>query len=132
MVPKLTAVNVCRVGVLMLLTGITMGHVPMSSQAQVPAERATKTSGEKQKRCILFDGKSLEHWRVVDIHECARHGKVAVQDGALVLHAGSPMTGIAYRKTPPRTNFEISFDTRRVDGYDFFCGLTFPVGKAYC
>lgn len=130
MVFRFNAVKVCQVGVMMIVAGIIMGFMPMSIKAQVDADE--KTPGGKQKRCVLFDGKSLEHWRIVDIHECARHGKVSAEDGAIVLHTGNPMTGIAYRKVPPRANYEMSFDARRVDGFDFFCGLTFPVGKSYC
>ena len=31
----------------------------------------------------------------------------------------------------PKTNFEISLDAKRVQGHDFFCGLTFPVGDSF-
>jgi hypothetical protein len=49
-----------------------------------------------------------------------------------VLAAGSPATGIAWKGRPPRTNYEIRLEARRVEGSDFFCGLTFPVGDEYC
>jgi len=29
-------------------------------------------------------------------------------------------------------NYEIVFEARRIDGNDFFCGMTFPVDDAYC
>jgi hypothetical protein len=29
-------------------------------------------------------------------------------------------------------NYEISLEAMRLEGADFFCGLTFPVGKAAC
>ena len=28
-----------------------------------------------------------------------------------------------------RENYELELEARRTDGFDFFCGLTFPVGK---
>ena len=32
----------------------------------------------------------------------------------------------------PRMNYEVELEAMRVDGSDFFCGLTFPVGKDPC
>ncbi|MBL9201001.1 MAG: hypothetical protein JNL39_10870 [Opitutaceae bacterium] len=32
----------------------------------------------------------------------------------------------------PRTNYEITLEAMRLQGGDFFCALTFPVGKAAC
>lgn len=35
-------------------------------------------------------------------------------------------------KDLPRVNYEIRLEAKRVDGNDFFCGLTFPVKKNSC
>ncbi|MEZ6113002.1 MAG: hypothetical protein R3C99_18620 [Pirellulaceae bacterium] len=32
----------------------------------------------------------------------------------------------------PKTNYELSLEAKRLDGTDFFCGLTFPVGDTHC
>ena len=32
----------------------------------------------------------------------------------------------------PRSNYEVSLEAMKLDGSDFFCGLTFPVGKSAC
>ncbi len=80
----------------------------------------------------LFDGKTLSGWRVVDKFDFEKHGKVEVVEGEMVLGKGTPASGVAYTKKLPRTNYELSLDARRIDGDDFFCGLTFPVGKEYC
>lgn len=32
----------------------------------------------------------------------------------------------------PVMNYELSLEAMRVDGSDFFCGLTFPVGSNFC
>ena len=76
----------------------------------------------------LFDGKSLVGWKISDF---AGSGPVRVQDGKLILEMGT-MTGVAYTNPIPRMNYEISLDAMRVDGSDFFCGLTFPVGNDPC
>jgi hypothetical protein len=80
----------------------------------------------------IFDGKSLEGWRVIDTFDFRRHGKVYVKDGTIFLEQGEPATGISWKGQIPRTNYEITLDGQRVAGSDFFCGLTFPVKEEYC
>jgi hypothetical protein len=76
----------------------------------------------------LFDGKTLNGWRVSDF---AGKGPVRVEDGKLILEMGT-MTGVTYTNALPTMNYEISVEAMRVDGSDFFCGLTFPVGNDPC
>lgn len=76
----------------------------------------------------MFDGKTLAGWKVTDF---AGHGEVKVQDGKLLLEMGY-MTGVTWTSSLPRINYELSLEAMRVDGTDFFCGLTFPVGKDPC
>lgn len=77
---------------------------------------------------LLFDGKTLTGWRISDF---AGTGPVRVENGTLILEMGT-MTGITYTNTLPTMNYEISLEAMRVDGSDFFCGLTFPVGNDPC
>ena len=58
------------------------------------------------------------------------HGKVDVKDGTLVLGRGRPGTAVRYTGKFPKMDYEISLDAMRVEGEDFFCGMTFPVGDA--
>ena len=49
-----------------------------------------------------------------------------------MLDFGSSMTGVTYQgKDLPRTDYEIRLEAQRIDGTDFFCGLTFPVHDAH-
>jgi hypothetical protein len=48
------------------------------------------------------------------------------------METGNNMTGITWTGKPPRTNFELSLEGMRLEGSDFFCTTTFPVGKEYC
>ena len=84
----------------------------------------------EQEWTSLFDGKTLGKWKVVEKYDFKRHGKVHVEEGAVVLEMGSPATGIRWAGDFPRTAYEISLEARRVEGSDFFCGLTFPVRDA--
>lgn len=77
----------------------------------------------------LFDGKSLDGWKKTDF---TRPGEVKVEDGAIVLGLGRPITGITSdRKDLPRTDFELSYEAIRLEGSDFFAAATFPVGAGY-
>jgi hypothetical protein len=77
----------------------------------------------------LFDGRSLKGWKASDF---PGHNHVEVKDGTIVMLAGSQMTGITWTGECPKINYEIALDARRVDGSDFFCGLTFPFGDSPC
>ncbi len=78
----------------------------------------------------LFDGKSLGQWKST---EFGGEGKVSVSNGQINLEAGAVLTGITWKGPAfPKTNYEISLEAMKVDGSDFFCGLTFPVGESHC
>jgi hypothetical protein len=76
----------------------------------------------------LFDGKSLAGWSETQFRG---HGTARVEQGALVLGAGKPMTGVNWTGPFPKSNYEVRFEGRRVEGNDFFASLTFPVGDSF-
>ena len=84
---------------------------------------------EREKHEIsLFDGKALGQWEISDF---VRHGDVYVKDGAIYIEkskTGGYMTGITWTGPLVQMNYEITLEAMRIDGSDFFCGLTFPVG----
>jgi hypothetical protein len=77
----------------------------------------------------LFDGKSLGDWKVSDF---GTQGKIEVKDGSIVIGYGDGCSGVTWKGAFPKTDYEISLQAKRVDGSDFFCGLTFPVGNDPC
>jgi len=78
---------------------------------------------------ILFDGKGLDGWKKT---ESFKAGGVKVEDGAIVIEAGGPMSGITSTRTDlPTTDYELSFEAKRMSGDDFFAASTFPVGKSF-
>lgn len=79
----------------------------------------------------LFNGRHLTGWKVLRDIYFDQAGKVYVKDGAMVLGAGNNMTGVQWTGRVLRDNFRITLDAKRVEGGDFFCGLTFPVAKGY-
>jgi hypothetical protein len=79
----------------------------------------------------LFDGQTLAGWHVTDF---GGHGEVKVENGQLLLGMGAMLTGVNLVKTNdlPKMDYEVGLDAMKVDGSDFFCGLTFPVDDACC
>ena len=60
-------------------------------------------------------------------------GAVKVEDGQIVLEPGRDLTGITWTGDKlPTTNYEIALQAMRVQGSDFFAGITFPVGEVFC
>ena len=90
----------------------------------------SQVTDEKAEWKSLFDGKTLKGWKQSDFF---KPGKSSVKDGAIILEKGSKMTGLTYDgKDFPKMNYEVSLESKRVDGRDFFCTTTFPVGDSFC
>lgn len=78
----------------------------------------------------LFDGKTLANWHPT---EFGGEGAVKVENGQIVLETGKSLTGITWAGGElPRTNYEIVLQAMRVEGHDFFAGITFPVAESFC
>ncbi len=107
----------------------TVSVAAVTCCADEPAKAAKGDAVVKDGK--IFNGKDLAGWRVVDQVDFEKHGKVEVVEGEIILGKGSPATGIAYTGKLPRINYEVSLDARRIEGSDFFCGMTVPVGKSY-
>ena len=77
----------------------------------------------------LFDGKSLAGWEKTNF---GGEGPVDVKNGNIELSFGEMLTGITWKKDFPKTDYEIQLEASRIQGSDFFIGLTFPVGESFC
>jgi hypothetical protein len=77
----------------------------------------------------LFDGKTLGGWR----HTPFTGGATPrVENGAILLPAGGPLTGVTLTGAFPRVDYEVRFEAARLSGGDFFASLTFPVEDSFC
>ena len=76
----------------------------------------------------LFNGRNLEGWKLTKF---GGDGEVEVVEGELILNQGGPLTGVTWTKAFPKVDFEISLEAQRVEGTDFFVGLTFPVRDSH-
>lgn len=77
---------------------------------------------------MLFDGVSLNNWQLIDYEG---HGEVSVSDSCIIIGKGDLITGIRWTGDFPKTGYEVTLSAKRVNGNDFFCGLTFPVRESY-
>lgn len=118
-----------------VLAGLCSCRKPTRQEAAAPGGKAGKPSTEPARDPYewrdLFDGKTLTGWKVPVF---GGDGKVYVKDGAVHMEAGAMCTGFTYAGDPnklPREDYELELEAMRVEGVDFFCGLTFPVGGDY-
>lgn len=101
--------------------------LPEAAHAEKPSASAKKEAAEWMP---LFDGKTLKNWKITDF---GGQGPVDVEEGKLVIGMGEPLTGVTWDGPEiPKVNYELRCEACRVDGNDFFCGLTFPVGEDPC
>jgi len=77
----------------------------------------------------LFDGKELGDWAITRF---GGEGEVRVENGQIICDFGQYITGVTYKgKDLPTNNYEIELEAQRVEGSDFFCGLTFPMDDTH-
>ena len=76
----------------------------------------------------LFDGKTLAGWKQTPF---TKGGQPAVENGAIQLVPGEPMTGITRTGDFPKINYELRFEAMRLKGNDFFASVTFPVADSF-
>jgi hypothetical protein len=116
-------VRFCRGSLLTLFMSVlALGATAEQALAQAPADAS--------KWQPLFDGKTLASW---ESSKFTGEGAVKVESGQIVLEAGRTLTGITWTGAElPRTNYEIALQAMRVDGRDFFAGVTFPVADSFC
>lgn len=126
----LAAAGVCAVLALSaLLTRTSAKDVAPPQPAPTTGPTTGPTTAPAAGWRSLFDGKSLTGWEAT---EFAGHGEPKVEDGNLVIPFGEALTGVTYTGGGiPKVNYEVSVEAKRVDGSDFFCGLTFPVGESH-
>lgn len=91
-------------------------------------------TGNTEKTAILdstfiFNGRNLDGWEITNF---GPQGPVYVSGDQVILGMGDGCTGITYKKAFPEINYNVTLEAKRVDGTDFFCGMTFPVGKDPC
>lgn len=101
----------------------------LMGQKKMPAEASQPAVFDGIDQTSMFDGKELALWKKTDFY---RAGNVYVKDSCIILEKSEWMTGVTWTGPVIDMDYDISFEAMRVEGNDFFCGLTFPVGKSSC
>jgi hypothetical protein len=110
-----------------LLAVAASGFIPGSIRVAAQAPPAKVADAGWQ---ALFDGTTLTNWQTTKF---SGDGGVTVENGQVILGTGRPLTGITWSGAElPTTNYEIALQAMRVEGRDFFAGVTFPVADSFC
>lgn len=99
-----------------------------AAESAKPKAESKDNKDDKQWQS-LFDGKELGDFAET---EFGTGGEVLVKDGNLVLSFGDGCTGVTWTKEFPKVDYEVRLQGQRVQGVDFFCGMTFPVEESSC
>jgi hypothetical protein len=99
------------------------------NDSKKPAAVIDTEAAENYDSTYIFNGRTLEGWEITNF---GPQGPVEVSARSVVLGMGDGCTGITYKKKFPEINYELTLEAKRVSGTDFFCGITFPVGKSPC
>jgi len=107
---------------------------PAAASPAKPAARSTNSTEKAADWKLLFDGKTLKGWKITDF---AGHGEVTVDPNfhgapAMIFESGAALTGVTWTNPPPKGEYEVSLQGMKLDGSDFFCGLTFPTETGNC
>ncbi len=112
-----------------VVVATTLVLVFSTGVASSRGEEKKPTAKPKSKKMVLFDGKTLKGWKKTNF---GGEGEVKVEKNTIFMEFGSSLTGItSTRKDLPTTNYELSYEAMRLDGFDFFAAATFPVGKSH-
>lgn len=115
------------VGIKLFLVMVVFALLPAYARAQRIEQ---KSPGDCDSGFVsLFNGKTLDGWEITDF---GTQGEVVVEKGAIVLGMGDGCTGITLKKDFPESDYEVTLEAMKIDGDDFFCGMTFPVDKSPC
>jgi hypothetical protein len=117
-----------------LIVVLAVAATPVAAQQQEVEQQGTKQAAAAKAQpagewTVLFDGKSMKGWSKPKGFDYDDAGEVELKDGSMILNGGLYATGIRWPGKFPKTNYEIQLEAQRVRGYDFFCGMSFPVGE---
>ena len=100
---------------------------PTSQRQAFSQEPQNKEAKDEWKALLVPELR--EKWNATNV---GGEGKIEWKESEVQLEIGFPMTGLNFTGDFPKEGFEIEMEANRLEGSDFLCGLTFPVGKGFC
>jgi Domain of Unknown Function (DUF1080) len=114
------------------LAGALVGAEKLATEKEAPVAAPAAVVAE----IALFDGATLAGWKqsAFDTQREVKVDRAFPGGPAIIIPKTDYLCGLTWADAAklPRTNYEISLEAMRVEGGDFFCGLTFPVGAEAC
>ena len=104
----------------------------ISTPKQAKQEISSESNSKELPGAVLsLNGKDIAGWQITDF---GGRGEIIAQNGEIKIGMGAELSGINWTNAAalPKTNYEIELDAMKVDGYDFFCGLTIPFSDSFC
>ena len=112
----------------------------LSSTMYVPADEGNqrgrvfrKIFGARKNATEAAQSKDSIQWKNLGgdwvVSQFGGDGPVEISDSLITFGFGDPMTGIRWEGELAKENYEVELEARRTDGFDFFCGLTFPIAE---
>ncbi len=80
----------------------------------------------------LFDGNSLDGWRLGADGLFAQHGQPAVADGRILFPPAPGFTGIAWTGDAPNEDYELALEAMCLTARKDLCNVVFPIGDSHC
>jgi hypothetical protein len=114
----------CRLTIVLILILLSACKGRPAQQSIIPMSEAVSNDST-----LIFNGKTLDGWEITNF---GPQGPVYISGNEIILSMGDGCTGITWKRAFPTINYEVTLDAMRVNGNDFFCGITFPVGKDPC
>ncbi len=104
---------------------------PKTQEQPAQKEAAAKSADNKN----AGKTKKEQAWKPLKdkwvVSQFGGDGPVVIKDKLITMGLGDPLTGIRWEAELPKENYEVELEARRREGFDFFCALTFPVGKKH-
>jgi len=98
-----------------------------------PKEKPKQGPPPEPKQLVLFDGTSLEGWKVIELGPGPRRGEgVHLANGQAALDGGKHGAGIAWTRPTPTDSYELALEAMRTEGRTPLAYVVFPVGGTAC
>ena len=109
-----------------LATGFALILVLLPSGSCRPADRRRTTRAGRT--CS-----TANRWTAGRRATSTPPAKSTSRTGPIVMDKGKIMTGVVYTRGDfPKMDYEFTLEGKKIDGDDFFCTTTFPVGDSFC
>ena len=110
-----------------LLTSLLATTIFVATSSSTFADPPQQQEDSRQKESGKKKWTKLtDEWEVCSF---GGDGEVTMDEGDITMDYGDPITGVRWEGDILRDNYEIELEGQRLDGFDFFCALTFPIAK---